>query len=144
MSVEPVISGQQLKVDRDPVLHVALRQVTFFCNERKMAIDLVNSHPIDRLIGGVLTGAIVTAAVSVILSYIGMPSGYGSVGMRAAAPIVVSAGILFPRPILLRTVLGSWRDPVLLDEDLTVTLKGRAVGLIGGFFFGITLCSEIL
>ena len=105
----------------------------------------MDTHSTDKLIGGALAGAIVTAAVIVIFRYFGIPSGrYDNVVAQAVAPIVVAAFILFIRPLLLRTVLRSRRDPLLLDEDLNVILMGRTLGLIGGFFIGITLCAEIL
>ncbi|SDG57328.1 hypothetical protein SAMN05216466_1048 [Paraburkholderia phenazinium] len=99
----------------------------------------------DKLIGGALIGAIFTAAVVVIFKYLGIPSGrYGNEVIQVVAPIVAAACILLPRPLLLRTILRERRDPLLLDEDLNATMTGRALGLIGGFFIGITLCSEML
>jgi hypothetical protein len=78
----------------------------------------------DKLIGGALIGAIFTAAVVVIFKYLGIPSGrYGNEVIQVVAPIVAAACILLPR---------------------NATMTGRALGLIGGFFIGITLCSEML
>ncbi|MBB6317290.1 hypothetical protein [Paraburkholderia tropica] len=59
-------------------------------------------------------------------------------------PPPCSALLLFPRPILHRTLLRERRDPGLLDEDLNLLLVGRALGLVGGIIFGISLASEIL
>lgn len=103
----------------------------------------MDTHSTDKLIDGTLMGAITTAAVVVVLQYLGIPSEhYGSVAMQIAIPIVIAGCILLSRPLLLRTVLRSRRDPLLLDEDLNATLTGRIVGMIGGFFIGITLCSQ--
>jgi hypothetical protein len=41
-------------------------------------------------------------------------------------------------------VLRERRDPTWLDEDLNLLLVGRALGIIGGLVFGISLASEIL
>ena len=117
----------------------AAQQRTMDGNQR------MDTHSTDKLIGGALAGAIVTAVVVVILRYFGIPSGrYDNVVAQAVAPIVVAAFILLTRPLLLRTVLHSRRDPLLLDEDLNAILIGRTLGLIGGLFIGITLCAEIL
>lgn len=105
----------------------------------------MDTHSTDKLIGGALIGALVTAAAVVIFMYLDIPSGrYGNEVTQAATPVVVAICVLFPRTLLLRTVLRSRRDPLLLDEDLDATLMGMALGLIGGFFIGITLCTEIL
>jgi hypothetical protein len=105
----------------------------------------MDTHSTDRFIGGTLAGAIITAVVVVILKYFGVPSGrYDNVVAQAVAPIVAAAFILLTRPLLLRTVLRSRRNQLLLDEDLNAILMGRTLGLIGGLFIGITLCAEIL
>lgn len=112
-------------------------------NNPNLIVGEMNSHSTDRFIGGAITSAIVTAAVVVILRYLDVPSGrYQNVVIQAAAPLLVAACILFPRPLLFRTVLRSQRNPLLLDEDLNATLTGRAIGLIGGFFIGISLSME--
>ena len=105
----------------------------------------MDTHSTDKLIGGALAGAIVTAVVVVTLRYFGIPSGrYDNVVVQAVVPIVVAAFILLTRPLLFRAALRSRRDPLLLDEDLNAILMGRTLGLIGGFFIGISLSTEIL
>ena len=109
------------------------------------AIGEMDTHSTDKLIGGALAGAIVTAVVVVVLRYLGFPSGrYDNVVLQAAVPILVAGCLLLTRPLLFRTVLRSRRDPLLLDQDLNSILTGRTIGLIGGFFIEITLCTEIL
>ncbi|WP_157648323.1 hypothetical protein [Burkholderia ubonensis] len=104
----------------------------------------MDTHSSDKLIGGALMGTIVTAAVVVVLRYLGIPSGrYENVVTQITMPIVVAGCILLPRPLLLRTVLRSRRDPLLLNEDLNATLTGRSLGIVGGLFIGITLCVQI-
>ncbi|QCP52582.1 hypothetical protein FAZ95_25835 [Trinickia violacea] len=104
----------------------------------------MDTHSTGKLFGGALIGAIVTAAAEVIFGCLGIPSGpYAHAAIQGAAPIAVAACVLFPRPILLRTVLRSRRDPLLFDEDLNAMLIGRAFGMVVGFPIGIALCSKI-
>ncbi|WP_175892790.1 hypothetical protein [Burkholderia cepacia] len=105
----------------------------------------MNTHSTDRLIGGVLSGIVVTAVVIVILRYLEIPSGRDESGIvQIGIPVAVAACVLFTRPVLAKTVLRSRRDPMLLDEDLNALLKGRALGLLCGIFIGLTLCVQFL
>ncbi|WP_175777293.1 hypothetical protein [Burkholderia anthina] len=105
----------------------------------------MNTHSTDRLITGVLGGIVVTAAAVVMLRYFDLPSGRHASGItQTGVAVAIAACVLFAGPLLAKTVLRSRRDPLLLDEDLNASLKGRAVGLIGGVFIGITLCAQFL
>jgi hypothetical protein len=104
----------------------------------------MNTHPTDRLITGLLLSTVISAAAVVAASFLGIPSGrFDNMATRALLPVLFASCIVFPRPLLLKTVLRARRDPLLLDEDLNATLTGLALGLVGGFFLGITLCSEM-
>jgi hypothetical protein len=105
----------------------------------------MNGHSTDRLVAGSIAGGIVTASAVVLLNWLDFPSDRHFNGfVRLAVPALLSACALFPRPLLLRTVLRDRRDPMLLDDDLNHTLIGRALGLVGGVFIGITLATEML
>lgn len=105
----------------------------------------MNGHSTDRLVAGSIVGGIVTASAVVLFTWLDIPSERHFSGyVRLAVPALLSACLLFPRPLLLRTLLRERRDPMLLDDDLNHTLIGRALGLVGGLFIGITLATEML
>jgi len=101
-------------------------------------------HSTDRLISGAITGALLTAALVILSVWLDFPSArHTGVAVRLALPAVISAAVLFPRPVLLRTILNSRRSPWLLDEDLDQLMRGRGVGLVAGIAIGITLAGQI-
>ncbi|WP_321886068.1 hypothetical protein [Paraburkholderia bannensis] len=105
----------------------------------------MHGHPTDKLVAGSIVGGILTALLVVLMVWLDFPSDrHYSAAVRLAVPALISACLLFPRPLLHRTVLREKRDPNLLDEDLNLLLLGRVLGLIGGIIFGISLASEIL
>jgi hypothetical protein len=105
----------------------------------------MHGHPTDKLVAGTIFGGILTALLVVLMVWLDFPSDrHYSAVVRLSVPALISACVLFPRPILHRTILREKRDPSLLDEDLNLLLVGRALGLIGGIIFGISLASEIL
>lgn len=99
----------------------------------------------DELVAGSIVGGIVTALFVVLLVYLDFPPERRfDVFTRLAVPALLAACVLFPRPLLLRTVLRTRRHPMLLDGDLNLTLAGRALGLIGGLLIGSALATGIL
>ncbi|WP_245763475.1 hypothetical protein [Paraburkholderia diazotrophica] len=105
----------------------------------------VNGHPSDRLVAGVLLGAVVTSAIVIGMLYLGIPSSrHAHMAMRLGLPVALSCALLFPVPLLHRTVLRERRNLFVLDEDLNALLLGRAIGLIGGVALGVTLATELL
>jgi len=104
----------------------------------------MNPYPTDQLVSGMLKAALLTAALVFVSVYFGasLDAHYINRFFELGVPVLVSALILFPRPLLLRTLLRAKRDPFLLDEDLNLLLVGLAVGLVGGIFIGVTLCTE--
>ncbi|WP_321813790.1 MULTISPECIES: hypothetical protein [unclassified Paraburkholderia] len=105
----------------------------------------MHGHPTDKLVAGAIVGGVLTALLVVLLVWLDFPSDrHYSAPLRLAVPALISACLLFPRPLLHRTVLHAKRDPNLLDEDLNLLLLGRLMGLAGGIVFGISLASEIL
>ncbi len=105
----------------------------------------MNGHPSDKLVGGVLMGALLTAVFVVGLLYLGIPSEHHA-GMvaRLGLPVALSSVLLFPMPLLHRTVLRERRSEFILDEDLNAMLLGRVIGVIGGLALGVTLATEML
>jgi hypothetical protein len=105
----------------------------------------MHQTPTDRLVAGVLLGGLVTAVIVVALIWLGIPSEqHASVLVRLALPVGIAAAVLFPSPLLKRTVLRRQRDAFLLDEDLNAMLVGRAVGVVGGLAIGVTLATQLL
>lgn len=105
----------------------------------------MHQRPTDRLVAGVLIGGVLTAVLVMLLLYLGIPSAKtANVAVRLAVPAFVAIAVLFPVPALHRTVLKERRDPFLLDEDLNAILVGRAVGVVLGLGFGLTLATELL
>ncbi|WP_322010734.1 hypothetical protein [Paraburkholderia sp. J12] len=106
---------------------------------------MLHGHPTDRLVSGAIVGAIVTTAVLLLLIWLDIPpEKHVDLALRLALPVLISACAVLGRPLLLKTVLRSRRDPLMLEEDLNSLLVGRAVGVVGGFFFGVTLATQIL
>ncbi|WP_322103940.1 hypothetical protein [Paraburkholderia sp. J41] len=105
----------------------------------------MHGHPTDRLVAGSIVGAIFTAALVLVLIWLDIPPEKKvSLAIRLAVPVVISAVVLLFRPLLLKTIWRDRRDPTLLDEDLNLLLVGRALGVVGGFFFGVTLVTQLL
>lgn len=106
---------------------------------------MMHGHPVDRLVTGAIVGALVTTLLVLLLVWLDIPpEKLVSLPLRLALPVVIAACALLIRPLLHKTVLRNRRDPLMLDEDLNQLLVGRALGVVGGFFFGITLATQLL
>ncbi|QGZ60256.1 hypothetical protein [Paraburkholderia acidisoli] len=105
----------------------------------------MHGHPTDRLVAGSIIGAIFTASLLLLLIWLDIPP-EKKVGpaVRLAVPVVIAAVALFARPLLFKTIWRERRDPTLLEEDLNLLMIGRALGVVGGFFFGVTLATQLL
>lgn len=105
----------------------------------------MHGHPTDRLVAGSLLGAIFTAALVLLLIWLDIPP-EKKVGLavRLAVPVVIATVVLFVRPLLFKTIWRDRRDPTMLEEDLNLLMVGRALGVVGGFFFGVTLATQLL
>lgn len=100
-------------------------------------------HPVDRLFGGIFLTLVVTVGVLVLLALLPLDSlGVGRVGHMLAG-MAISACIVFPRPLLKRT-LWHGRDPFVLDDELDNMLIGRGIGLIGGAAAGLFVLSQFI
>jgi len=92
-----------------------------------------------------LLGGLVTAVAVVVMLYLGIPGEHhANTAMRLGAPVALASVLLFPAPLLQRTVLSARRSEFVLDEDLNAVLLGRAIGLIGGLMTGATLAVELI
>ncbi len=99
-------------------------------------------HPVDKLISGLLLATAITMVALFGLTF--APVQALTEGARhAIAGLAISALIVFPRPLLLRTVWREKRSPFLLDEDLNNMLLGRAIGLVLGLVFAVWLAKLI-
>jgi hypothetical protein len=105
----------------------------------------VDKQPSDRLVAGVLIGALVTVFFVVGMLYLGVPSErHAGMAARLGLPVALASVLLFPMPLLHRTVLRERRSEFLLDEDLNAMLMGRLIGVIGGVALGVTVASEMM
>jgi hypothetical protein len=105
----------------------------------------VDGHSSDRLVAGVLTGALLTTVFVVGMLYLGIPAEHhANMPMRLGLPVALSCLLLFPMPLMRRTVLRERRSQFVLDEDLNAMLLGRVIGVIGGVVLGVTLATEML
>lgn len=105
----------------------------------------MNGHPSDRLVAGVLMGALLTTVFVVGMLYLGIPTeNHANLAIRLGLPVALSCALLFPVPVPHRTVLRARRNQFVLDEDLNAVLLGRAIGVVGAVAFGVTLATELL
>jgi hypothetical protein len=92
-------------------------------------------HSVDKMFGGLFFTAIITLTILMVIPALPAPALNGNLGARQ---ILIGVGaavcIVFPRPLLLRTLLRDRRSPFLLDQDIDSMLIGRAMGLV----FGVT------
>jgi hypothetical protein len=104
----------------------------------------MHKYSTDYLIGGAVIAAIVTSALVVVFSLIAIQSGVLAHNVaKFAAAILVSGCLMFIRPLLLKTVLSSRRNPFVLNEDLNAMISGRAAGMICGLMIGITVTVQL-
>lgn len=105
----------------------------------------MHGHPTDRLVAGSIVGAIFTAVLVLLLIWLDIPPEKKfSLALRLALPVAIAAVALLFRPLLLKTVWRDRRDPTMLEEDINLLLIGRMLGVVGGFFFGVTLVTQLL
>lgn len=97
-----------------------------------------------RFFAGVLLGAVVGWLASAGVDYWGvhlsMRKGFDS---RLAIEVAVSACLVLPRPLLLKTVFRSRRNLFLREVDVNAMLKGRVVGIAVGIWVGATINSVL-
>jgi hypothetical protein len=106
---------------------------------------MMHGHPVDRLVAGAIVGALVTTVIVLLFVWLDIPpERQVNLAIRLAVPFLISVCALLTRPLLHKTLLKKRRDPLLLEEDLNQLLVGRALGVVGGFFFGITLVTQLL
>jgi hypothetical protein len=106
----------------------------------------MDDHIIERLFRGVAAGCVITAGIAVIL-YIALPTSLantiGIIG-KLGIPPLIAALILYPHPILLKTLWRERRAATLLDEDVNAGMLGIAVGLASGVWIIARFVPQIL
>ncbi|NKJ46262.1 hypothetical protein CIC12_05790 [Burkholderia sp. SG-MS1] len=97
-------------------------------------------YSVDRFVAGLLFGAFIAWFASVAMDHwvLSSPVGQGR-GLRLVIEAVVSACLVLPRPLLLKTVLRSRRSVFIQDEDVRAMLRGRVVGILSGVWVGATI-----
>ncbi|RKT27016.1 hypothetical protein B0G69_2820 [Paraburkholderia sp. RAU2J] len=101
-------------------------------------------YSVDRFVAGLLFGACIAWFASVAMDHWVLPSSIGQgLGLRLAIEAVVSACLVLPRPLLLKTVFRSRRSVFIQDEDVRAMLQGRVVGILSGVWVGATINSVL-
>lgn len=98
-------------------------------------------HPVDRLFGGIFLTVGVTVLVLVLLALLPLDSIVEGRVALVLTGVALSACIVFPRPLLKRT-LWHGRDPFLLDDELDNMLIGRGIGLVCGAAAGLFVLGQ--
>lgn len=114
-------------------------------NEPRKSGNIVESpYSADRFSAGVLLGALVGWLASAGVDYLKLHLSFGKgFDSRLAIEVVVSACLLLPRPLLMKTVLRSRRNLFMRDADVNAMLKGRVMGIAGGIWLGATVNSVL-
>ena len=90
-------------------------------------------HPVDRLFGSLFYSLFVALVTIFVFCQLSSAVHADMSDLtRIAIPLAISACVVFPRPLLLRTVLRSRQSPFVSDSHLNNMLVGRALGLAGG------------
>ncbi|WP_143809135.1 hypothetical protein [Paraburkholderia susongensis] len=80
--------------------------------------------------------------MSAAVDFWGLPFSLGQrFVLRLVVEGMVSACVVLPQPLLLKTVLREKRDAFMLDEDVDAMLRGRLLGIAGGLWVGATINS---
>lgn len=107
---------------------------------------MLDTHGAERFLDGVLLSGLMTTVITLIILYLDETwrwSHHDSALMRLAVSAGVAGVMVFTRPLLHRTILRSRRNIFLDDNDLTQTLFGRAVGLLGGLVLAIGMGADL-
>ncbi|MFM0340953.1 hypothetical protein [Paraburkholderia fungorum] len=97
-------------------------------------------HPVDKMFGGLFLTSLITLAILMVLPALPVPALNGTLGIRQLLiGMSIAVGIVFPRPVLLRTLLRARRSPFLLDQDIDSMLIGRVMGLVFGVIASLWL-----
>lgn len=103
-----------------------------------------STYSAERFFASVLLGTLVGWLASAGVDYWGlrlsMRTGFD---LRLAIEVAVSACLILPRPLLLKTVFRSRRNLFLRDVDVNAMLKGRVVGIASGIWLGATVNSVL-
>lgn len=99
-------------------------------------------HPVDRLVGGIFFAVIVTLAVMVGLALLPFGNLDEARSLHVGLGIALSACIVLPRPLLMRSI---WRgrDPFILDDEVDNMLIGRVIGIVCGAAAGVFVLATL-
>lgn len=111
---------------------------------RKLGNIVDSPYSADRFLASVLLGAIVGWLASAGVDYLRLQLSIGKgFDSRLAIEVAVSACLLMPRPLLMKTVFRSRRNLFMRDVDVNAMLKGRVLGIAGGIWVGATVNSVL-
>ena len=99
-------------------------------------------HPVDRLIAGIFVAVLVTVVVMVLLGIVPFGDLDEARVLHVVLGITISACIVLPRPLMMRTF---WRGryPFILDDEINNMLLGRGIGLLCGAAAGMFVLTKI-
>jgi len=106
---------------------------------------MLDSHPGERFVSGVLVSFLVSTAITLGMTYLlGQFGRHLSLGPRVAAGMAaaVSFALFLTGPVLERTVLRHRRRLFVLDADLNQSIYGRILGVAAGVVAGAALVTQ--
>lgn len=108
-----------------------------------MILEFVMKHPVDRLFGSIFWAVFVTVVVMVLLALVPFGDLDEARALHVVLGIGISAAIVLPRVVLLRTIWHG-RDPYILDDEINNMLLGRAIGIFCGAAAGMFVLSKFM
>jgi hypothetical protein len=106
---------------------------------------MLDSHPGERFVSGVIFSFLVSTVITVGIEYlIGQFGRHQYLGPRVgvAMAAAVSAVLCLSGPVFERTVLRHRRRLFVLDADLNQSIYGRVLGVAGGVTAGASLVTQ--
>jgi hypothetical protein len=104
-------------------------------------LEVKVGHPVDKLFSGLFLAATVTMVILFMLSVVPVKDFSDGMGLwHSLSGLAIAACIVFPRPVLMRTLMRDKRSPFLLDSDVECMLLGRVMGLVFGLAGTLWLC----
>ncbi len=112
-----------------------------------MRFQVDSNDSVNKFMGGLFFGALVTTVIALAIGFL-VDSFSILARLHSLHQIVVSAVVaaltLITRPVLLKTVWSSRRDPFLLDQDVTAIIQGRALGIVFGIIMAILIQNYVI
>jgi hypothetical protein len=121
--------------------------LTIFVRRRRLGYKLDSLNAANRFMSGFFFGSVVAAAVMLLLCNAGQFSSFMAAQHaveQVIATALVAGVLVMARPLAHKTVWRERRDRFVLDEDLSATLRGRALGVPAGVLIGILIQNYVM